>query len=85
LAKGHFDRGVVFLKKGDLDGAIAECREVLKLRADNVNAHYTLGNLLEKKGDLNSPLEEYRAACNLAGKDSYMCGAADRLAGKSSP
>ena len=47
----HVAHGMALAKKGDLDGAIAEFREALRLNPRNENAHVNLGVTLGRKGD----------------------------------
>ena len=49
-ARGNL--GIALYDKGDLDGAIAAYREVLRLDPRSVLAHNNLGNALRDKGDL---------------------------------
>ena len=65
--------------KGDLDGAIAEYREALRLNPNNALAHNGLGFALEKKGDLRGALEEYRAATALDPKNANFKQNYERL------
>ena len=56
--------------KGDLDGAITEYREAVRLNLDNAAAHYRLGRALRDKGDLQAALEELRKASSLEPKNT---------------
>lgn len=58
--KAHFDRGVAFSKKGDLDGGIVQFREAIRLKPDFAEAHDQLGVALAHKGDLDGAIAEYR-------------------------
>ena len=51
--------------KGDLDGAIAEYREALRLNPNDDEAHFNLGVALGKKGDWDGAIAEYREALRL--------------------
>ncbi len=64
-AKAHFDRGIALVEKGDLDGAIGEYREVIRLKPDFADAHNNLGAALNQKGDLDEAIAESRAAIRL--------------------
>jgi Flp pilus assembly protein TadD len=66
----HNYLGLVFASKGDLQGAIREYREALRLNPDNALAHSCLGNALEYKGDRRGALEEYRQAYMLNPKNT---------------
>ena len=61
-AQAHYDRGVTLGDKGDLDGAIAEYREALRLEPSFFFAHNNLGNDLAAKGDLDAAIAELRKA-----------------------
>src|SRR5207245_9285221 len=58
----HFNRGFRLEVKGDLDGAIAEYSEALRLEPNYPQAHNNFGNALSGKGDREGPIAEYRAA-----------------------
>ena len=49
--------------KGDMDGAIAEYREALRLNPNNDMAHYNLGLALEHKGDWDGAMAESVRRC----------------------
>ncbi len=51
--------------KGDVQGAIAEYREALRLNPNDRDAHYALGNALLKKDDLDGAIAEYREALRI--------------------
>jgi len=55
--------------KGDVDGAIAEYREAIRLNPKYEVAHYNLGIALEQKGDKAGALEEYHTASVLKPND----------------
>lgn len=61
----HASLGWALANKGDLDGAVAEYREALRLNPDNGNAHYLLGLALGKKGDWDGAMAECREALRL--------------------
>jgi tetratricopeptide (TPR) repeat protein len=52
----HLNLGIALRLKGDLDGAIAEYRQVLRLKPDFPESHNDLGSALKDKGDLESLL-----------------------------
>ena len=64
-AGDHFLRGNALDGKGDVDGAIAEYREALRLKPDFAEAHYNLGIALNHKGDWDGAMAEYREALHL--------------------
>jgi tetratricopeptide (TPR) repeat protein len=61
-AEPHYNLGLALYDKGDLDGAIREYREALRIQPDYAEAHNNLGNALEKKGDLDGAIREFREA-----------------------
>ncbi len=64
-AQGHFSAGNALLAKHDVDGAIVEYREALRLKPDYPEAHATLAFALSGKRDLDSAIGEYREALRL--------------------
>jgi serine/threonine-protein kinase len=62
LAEGHFLKGNALFSKNDLDGAITEYREAIRLKPDLAETHYKLGLTLWKKGDIEGAIAEYRDA-----------------------
>jgi Flp pilus assembly protein TadD len=65
-AMAHCDLGTALKAQGDLDGAIAEYRDALRLQPDNAMAHYDLGRVLWAKGDREAAFEEFHTAHRLA-------------------
>ncbi len=61
----HITLGLALAEKGDLDGAIAEYREAIRLDPEYALLHITLGLALEEKGDLDGAIAEYREAIRL--------------------
>lgn len=62
---GDSNLGLALLDKRDLDGAIAEFREALRLKPDLPQAHNRLGIALRDKGDLDLAIAEFREALGL--------------------
>ena len=46
----HYNLGKALLEKGELDGAITEFQEVLRLNPNDDDAHYCLGAAFGRKG-----------------------------------
>ena len=65
LRHGHSNLGVALREKGQLDEAIAECREAIRIKQDYAEAHYNLGLSLKDKGQLDDAITEYREAIRL--------------------
>ncbi len=64
-ANAHYFRGNAMLNKDDLDGAIAEYREAIRLKPDLPEAHYNLGRALVRKMDFDAGIAELREAIRL--------------------
>lgn len=64
-AEAHYHAGLDLLKKGAVEGAIAEYRQALQLEPDYVEAHNNLASALVRKGDLAAATAEYREAIRL--------------------
>jgi Flp pilus assembly protein TadD len=54
-----------FFLQGNVDGAIKEEREAIRLKPDDERAHEALGGFLGRKGDLDGEIEEEREAIRL--------------------
>jgi tetratricopeptide (TPR) repeat protein len=63
----YINLGNALKDKGDLDGAIAEYREAIRLYPQWAIAHYNLGLFLQRKGDLDGAEREIREAVRLDG------------------
>lgn len=64
-AQAHMDRAASFSSAGDLDAAIREYREALRLRPQYAELHYNLGNALYDRGDLDEATTQYGEALHL--------------------
>jgi Flp pilus assembly protein TadD len=67
----HNGLGVVLHDRGDLAGAEAAYREVLRLDPKYAPAHSNLGTVLHNRGDLAGAEAAYRAALRLDPEDAY--------------
>lgn len=81
-AQTHHNLGNELYDKGDVDGAIAEYREALRLKPGSAGRHYNLGTALEAQGKRQEALEEYRIACQLTSENPDFCGKAKQLSGE---
>ena len=59
------ERAYRLRKDNNLDGAIALCQEVLRLRSDGTSAHSLLGQLYEQQGDREAAIREYERVLQL--------------------
>jgi tetratricopeptide (TPR) repeat protein len=70
-AASHNNLGLALQDKGDLDGALAECREAIRLNPKESISHNNLGVALGSKGDVEGAIAEYREAIRLDPKQSF--------------
>jgi len=61
----HYDLGNTLYSKGDVEGAITEYREAIRIRPDLLEAHNNLGAVLLVKGDLDGAIRQYRELVRL--------------------
>jgi tetratricopeptide (TPR) repeat protein len=76
-AEAHFNCGVELLREGKLDGAIAACREAIRIKPDYAKAHYNLGITLKAAGKLTDAVAEFRTARDNARPGSKLSQATD--------
>jgi serine/threonine-protein kinase len=70
LGVEHFDKGIALSSKDDVDGAIAEYREAIRLIPDFEAAHYELGEALYEKQDFSGAITEYSESVRLTPDDA---------------
>ncbi len=78
-AKAHFDRATALHEKGDLDGAIAEYREAIRLNPHLAGVRYLAGFYLEAKGEKQAALAAYREASELDSRNKKFRAAYKQL------
>jgi spermidine synthase len=61
----HNDIGIAFASKGQIDQAIAEFREALRLEPDSAQTHWHLGAALADRGALDEAAEHLRRSVQL--------------------
>ena len=73
-AEDFVDRGVAKGKKGDLDGAIADCTKAIELNPKSAVAYSIRGLAKGKKGDLDGAMADCNQAIELDPKcaDAYL-------------
>ena len=60
----HYNLAVFFQEKGDLDRAIGEYKESLRIEPRNSFARYNLGLAYQRKGERSAALREYQSVLN---------------------
>jgi lipoprotein NlpI len=70
-AQTYFDRGVARLKKKDLDAAIKDFTEVIRLDPQSANAFYNRGNAHGGKKEYDKAIEDYSGVIRLDPKNAY--------------
>ena len=61
----HLSLGVFLFNKGQMDEAIRQYRETIRLNPDYAEAHYNLGAALGVKGQMNEAIRQYQEAIRL--------------------
>ena len=56
---------LLFMKKGDLEGAIDSYKQALKIKPDYADAYFGMGNALKDKGDLDAAIDSYKQALKI--------------------
>jgi tetratricopeptide (TPR) repeat protein len=69
-ALAHNNLGIALGRKGQLDEAIRQCREAIRLQPEYVEAHNNLGITLDEKGQVGEAISQYREALRL--KPDYV-------------
>jgi Tfp pilus assembly protein PilF len=64
-ARGHYNLGNAYNKKGLTDEAIEQYKIALKLKPDHAETRYNLGNAYNKKGLVDEAIEQYEIASKL--------------------
>jgi len=81
-AATHHSLGLALYKKGDVDGAIAEYREAIRLKPDYAEAHKSLGAALKRRADQAEHAQRFVSRFNqLAGLRQGRSAAAYRILG----
>ncbi len=58
--QAHLDGSNAYYQQGNLAGAIAELREILRLRPNDPEVYFMLGNAFYRQGDLHGAASAYR-------------------------
>src|SRR5262249_20630856 len=77
--EAHYNLGIALSAKGQLDEAIREFREAIRLRPDYPNPHRGLGIALRQKGQFREALASFRRAHELARKYAQDVRKTERL------
>ena len=76
----HLNLGLALAQAGQLQGAIDEFRETLRLRPDLADAHFNLGNALAQSGHLPEAIVEFQQALRFKPNDvTAQCNLANAL------
>jgi tetratricopeptide (TPR) repeat protein len=66
----HNNLGDALNQKGQIDDAMSEFQEAIRLKPDSADAHYNLGKVLVEKGRLEDGISQYQEAIRL--KSDYV-------------
>src|SRR5205823_6054453 len=64
-ASEQLNRGTKLLEQGDLDGAIVQYEQAVKLNPDDEDAHYNLGHALARQRKVEEALPYFKEAIRL--------------------
>ena len=70
-AKAYYNRGLVYVKKGDHDKAIADFTEAILLNPKDAEAYYNRGGAYGKKGEHDKAITDYTAAIRINPKNGH--------------
>jgi hypothetical protein len=65
LVFAHIDHGIDFAKKGNIDAAIQEFQEALRISPNYIDAHFNLGIALGAKGDFDASIREFKETLHI--------------------
>ena len=68
----NYNMGVALAEKGDLDAAIREYLEAVRISPDFTEAHTNLGIALGKKGNLDAAIKELREALRISPNETIV-------------
>ncbi|MAE20030.1 hypothetical protein CMK12_14070 [Candidatus Poribacteria bacterium] len=60
--KAHFNRGLTYYNRGQLEQSIAEYQKAIQIKPDFAQAHNNLGNVYYNQGKLEEAVVEYQGA-----------------------
>ena len=62
----HFTLGIALARKSQIDEAITQFQEAIRLKPDYAKAYYNLGTALAKKGQVDEAITQFQEAIRLA-------------------
>jgi serine/threonine protein kinase/Flp pilus assembly protein TadD len=72
LADVRCNLGITYQRQGNLDAAIVELKEALRLDPNDANAHHALGAIYADQGKIDAAIGEYKEALRLDPNDTGM-------------
>jgi len=76
-ARTYHERGLARQKKGDLNGALIEYNQAIKLNPKNATAYKDRGNAKRKQGDLQGAKADFNQASKLGSRSGDVAETPD--------
>jgi tetratricopeptide (TPR) repeat protein len=62
FAQAYYNLGIIFADHNDLDKAVEQFRQVLRIHPDDAQMHCNLGILLVRQGRVDEAISEFRTS-----------------------